>query len=143
MTRQLRSGRGKNGLILANGGFLTYQYVVCLSTSPRRKPYPERNPLPDHITDVPVPRISEQPRGEAVIETYTVDWGREGKPERAHIVGRLKDSGERFVANEADEATLHALASGKREPIGLSGFVKEDKAEEGHNLFSLTEGARL
>jgi hypothetical protein len=143
MTRQLRAGRGKNGLILANGGFLTYQYVVCLSTSPRSKPYPEKNPLPDHVTDVPAPKISEQPKGDAVIETYTVDWRRDGKPGKAHIVGRLKTSGERFVANEGDEATLLALASGKKEPIGLSGIVKEDPEEEGHNLFSLTGPARL
>jgi hypothetical protein len=143
MTRQLRAGRGKYGLILANGGFLTYQHVICLSTSPRKKPYPEKNPLPDYITDVPAPKVAERPRGDAVIETYTVDWSREGKPVKAHIVGRLKESGERFVANGVDEATLNTLAAGKREPIGLSGVVKEDPEEEGRNLFSLTEGARL
>lgn len=144
MTRQLRTGtRGQNGLVLANGGFLTYQYVVCLSRNPRTSPYPEKNPLPDHITDVPAPKISERPSGEAVIETYTVDWGRNGKPEKAHIVGRLRTSGERFVANEGDEGTLRLLAAGAREPIGLVGVVKGDTKEEGRNLFSLDEGARL
>jgi hypothetical protein len=144
MTRQLRTGaRGKNGLILANGGFLTYQYVVCLSSTPRSSPYPEKNPLPEHITDVPVPKITLSPQGDAVIETYTVDWDRSGKPERAHIVGRLKGSGERFVANEGDEGTLRLLAGTGREPVGLVGVVRADEKEEGRNLFSLGEGAKL
>jgi len=144
MTRQLRTGtRGTNGLILANGGFLTYQYVVCLSRNARSSPYPEKNPLPDHITDVPVPKITLSPRGEAVIETYTVDWDRSGKPEKAHIIGRVRSSGERFVANEGDEATLRFLAGAGREPIGLVGTVRGDEKEEGRNLFSLEEAARL
>jgi hypothetical protein len=59
MVRQLRKGKGRNGLVLANGGVLTYQHVLCLSTMRRRggSPYPEADPLPDHITDVPVPQI--------------------------------------------------------------------------------------
>lgn len=71
MARQLRAGAGKNGLILCNGGLLTYQYVVCLSSKPRsgNTPYPEKNPLPDHVTgDFPSPDTNEKPVGEAVIE---------------------------------------------------------------------------
>jgi hypothetical protein len=70
MTRQLRQGRGSNGLILANGGVVTYQHVICLSTQPRcdGSPYPDQNPLPDVITDVPVPPIDEQAEGEAIVE---------------------------------------------------------------------------
>lgn len=143
MTRQLRAGRGKNGLILCNGGVLTYQHVICLSTSPRTSPYPTKNPLPDHIEDVPAPKIADNPAGDAVIESYTVDWNRDGTPATAHVVGRLRGSGERFVANGGGEATLAVLAAGKREPIGLSGVVKPDPKREGCNLFELVEGARL
>jgi hypothetical protein len=67
MTRQLRKGKGKgerrNGLILANGGWVTYQHVICLSTMPRRQQggagaaYPDTAPLPDGVTDVPVPPV--------------------------------------------------------------------------------------
>lgn len=65
MVRQLRAkrspaGQGEddkrdggvfNGLVLANGGVLTYQHVVCLSTQPRRdgKQYQEGNPCPDVV----------------------------------------------------------------------------------------------
>ena len=70
MSRQLRAGKGRNGLILANGGVATYQHVLCLSTAarPTNSPYPLENPLPETITDVPVPPIADVAEGEAVIE---------------------------------------------------------------------------
>lgn len=70
MVRELRLGHGRNGLILANGGVLTYQHAVCLSSRPRpdESPYPSQNPLPPYIKDVPVPSISAQAEGEAIIE---------------------------------------------------------------------------
>ncbi len=72
MTRQLRQGKGRNGLILANGGWVTYQHVICLSTMRRRggAAYPDKAPLPDRLTDVPVPPVDVKVEGEqdAVIE---------------------------------------------------------------------------
>ncbi len=70
MTRQLRAGKGKHGLVLANGGVMTYQHVICLSSSPRgdRSLYPASPPLPDVITDVPVPTVQVEAEGEASIE---------------------------------------------------------------------------
>ena len=70
MTRELRNGKNRKGLILANGGVLTYQHAICLSKTPRRdgSVYPEKDPLPFHIVDVPVPAISAEAEGEAVIE---------------------------------------------------------------------------
>ena len=64
MTRQLRSKKGQvsdrknagvlNGLILANGGVLTYQHVVCLSTKPRSdgKEYQNGNPCASIVQSV-------------------------------------------------------------------------------------------
>ncbi|RMZ77563.1 hypothetical protein DV737_g4291, partial [Chaetothyriales sp. CBS 132003] len=143
MTRALRSGRGKNGLILANGGNLTYQFVICLSSQPRKDggPYPKKNPLPETITNVPVPSIDENPEGEAIIETYTVEFNRDGTPLRGHVVGRLKKNadgtaagparGARFLANHGDEATLRQLSSTTEEPIGRSGWVRRATAADG------------
>ncbi len=70
MTRQLRKGNGQTGLILANGGMVTYQHVVCLSSRPRLdgQPYPDHNPLPEYVTDVQVPAIEEKADGSATIE---------------------------------------------------------------------------
>jgi acetyl-CoA acetyltransferase len=69
MTRQLRAGKGKKGLVLCNGGVLSYQYVVVLSKEPRRDGmYSLENPLPAMITDVSTPKIVNVAEGEAVVE---------------------------------------------------------------------------
>ncbi|KAF2403124.1 hypothetical protein EJ06DRAFT_528081 [Trichodelitschia bisporula] len=145
MVRELRQSEGKNGLVLANGGWVTYQHVVCLSSAPRRdgSAYPVEDVLPELITDVPVPEVEVSPEGEAVVETYTVEFGRDGKPERGHVVGRLKSNGKRFLANHADGETLAQLASGTREPIGRSGWVKGDSKVKGRNLFTVGSGQKL
>ena len=70
MVRQLRNGNGLDGLILANGGVLTYQHALCLSSQPRTSgiPYPSRNPLPEIITDISIPPVDSLVKGKAIIE---------------------------------------------------------------------------
>jgi hypothetical protein len=70
MTRKLRAGNGTTGLILANGGVLTYQHVICLSSRPRAdgQPYPPHNPLPPILETPTPPIIAETAEGEAIIE---------------------------------------------------------------------------
>lgn len=70
MVRELRKGKYHNGLVLANGGVMTYQYAMCLSDKPRRdgSPFPIDDVLPAVITDVPVPEVDEIADGEARIE---------------------------------------------------------------------------
>ncbi|KAH0377331.1 hypothetical protein KCU92_g9286, partial [Aureobasidium melanogenum] len=70
MTRKLRAGNGTRGLVLANGGVLTYQHVICLSSRPRAdgQHYPACNPLPSRLEVNTVPTIDETAEGEAIIE---------------------------------------------------------------------------
>ena len=72
MTRHLRLsfGEPKTGLILANGGWLTHEYTICLSSRPRKdhSPYPDKNPLPELTTDWFVPPVDEVVEGDASIE---------------------------------------------------------------------------
>ena len=144
LTRQLRQKKGTNGLVLANGGILTYQHAVVLSSRPRTdgSTYPIAPLLPKIVTDVPIPAIAEQAQGESVIETYTVDFDRNGSPLRGHIVGRLTASDQRFIANHADDETLKQLSSWEREPIGRMGWVSTDE-ESGRNLFSFDKKEKL
>lgn len=69
MVRKLRDGNGRNGLILANGGWLTHQHVVCLSSKPQRGgiAYPEKDPLPA-VTSSVVPTVDAEAEGDAIIE---------------------------------------------------------------------------
>lgn len=140
MIRQLREGNGKSGLVLANGGVVTYQYVVCLSSLPRNPSYPNANPLPESVTDWFVPPIVAAAEGPAIIETYTVEFSRDGKPETGFVVGRLKN-GHRFLANHKDEKTLSELSSKVREPIGRKGYVTI--GDDGRSLFSFQDSGKL
>lgn len=153
MTRQLRSGTYGNGLILANGGVLTYQHAICLSSQPSKgsSGYAKCKPLPEQLSLASVPRCVDDAEGAAFIEvristlfacpgpsansrpkTYTVEFNRDGSPRLGHIVGRLRASGHRFVANHGNDATLAKLADTAFEPIDLLGVVKKG---DGRNLF--------
>jgi acetyl-CoA acetyltransferase len=144
MTRQLREGKGTNGLILANGGVLSYQHVVVLSSNPRQSAYPSSPPLPEYCDKLPSSDFERTAEGDAIIETYTVDYTRKGKPRRGHVIGRLLKNNHRFVANNADEHTLTILAdtSGK-EVVGRKGRVIVSEEDAGRNLFSLVSDVKL
>ncbi|KAF1946198.1 hypothetical protein EJ02DRAFT_336434 [Clathrospora elynae] len=144
MTRQLRDGKGRKGLVLCNGGVLSYQYVIVLSKEPRKEgTYPTENPLPLQITDVLAPALVLDAEGEAVVETYTVEFNRDGSPLRGYIVGRLKSHNKRFLANHGDEDTLRQMASGVGEIVGRSGWVWQDTQEKGRGLFAFDRPAKL
>ena len=64
-----------------------------------------------------------------------------GSPKSGHVVGLLKNSGRRFLANHGDEKTLRRLASMEKESVGLKGHVSNSK--DGRNLFSLYHDAGL
>ena len=70
MVRKLRRREERHGLVLANGGVLTYQHVVCLSSDSRKdgKGYPDENPLAPTTSDISVPEIDDNPKGAAIIE---------------------------------------------------------------------------
>ncbi|KAF2152004.1 thiolase [Myriangium duriaei CBS 260.36] len=149
MTRQLRDARRKssdttNGLILANGGVLTSQFAAFMSTHsrPDRRMYPMLQLLPDVMGfEHRGPIVVAQADGEAIVETYTVDFNRDGTPRRGHIVGRLKD-GKRFLANHADRETLAELiGEEKPEPIGRRGWVRNNPTT-GVNEFSFGEAPK-
>ncbi|KKY21520.1 putative acetylacetyltransferase [Phaeomoniella chlamydospora] len=145
MTRQLRQGKGRNGLILANGGVLTAQYVICLSCHPRPEGslYPCEDPLPKTLTYDDAPVLEKRADGDAIIETYTVEFDRDGRPSSTLIVGRLKTNGHRFIASHGDDSTLVKLCSQVEEPIGQLGKVRPNAQEGGCNLFVFTNDSKL
>lgn len=71
MTRQLRQGKGRKGLVLCNGGMLTYQFAVVLGTEPRSAGgYTDRNPLEDWKYEEVGEGVAEgaDAQGEVVVE---------------------------------------------------------------------------
>lgn len=79
-------------------------------------------------------------------KTYTVEFSRDGTPETAFIVGRLRAGGDRFVANHGDLSTLQQLSSALEEHVGKEGMVSTKKSAEGEpesNVFFLGPKAAL
>lgn len=72
MARHIRNGKARNGLILANGGVLSYQHAVCLSSRPRAdgSSYPDNRNHPSLEVNEPIPQMEDLPEGEAVVEVY-------------------------------------------------------------------------
>jgi acetyl-CoA C-acetyltransferase len=82
------------------------------------------------------PPAVEQAEGPASVESYTVQFGREGEPELGIVIGRLGDGekpGARFIANTPPDSDL-LWAMTRQEFIGTSGRVHHD-AESGRNVF--------
>jgi hypothetical protein len=146
LTRKIRDGEAKKGLVLCNGGVLSYQHVVILSMEPRNQgAYPAQNPLKEVVDDVQMPEVvsGREAEGKAIVETYTVEFNRDGSPLRAYIIGRLKKNGKRFLANHGDDTTLQQMASGAGEIVGLSGWLKQDPERKGRGLFTFDKVAKL
>jgi hypothetical protein len=141
MSRQLRAEKARTGLVLANGGMLSYQHALCLSSRPRLdgSPYPDSRGSSGAVVGAPA-LVEPFAQGEAVVETYTVQFDRQGNPEMAFVIGRLKGNGYRFVANHGDQLTLQELASPGEEQIGKVGYVETRRDASGDpesNAFSL------
>lgn len=123
MVEKLRVA-GRNGLIVANGGYATHNHAILLS---RQAPRGQRRCDYDaHVAaDAlrwPVPPLVEDYQGPGRIETYCAPYGRTGTPAFATIVAR-NEAGARFLATvlPEDEAFLAALVSGETEPVGMAG----------------------
>jgi hypothetical protein len=166
MTRQLRGSSNRNGIILANGGVLSYQHALCLSSLPpkKEKSYPCSENLGGLVSGS-APPIDLEVEGPATIEvcshciftcdyakstdcfkTYTIEFNRNGTPLRAYIVGRLVSTNHRFLANEGNQSTLSCLSSSKEEQIGKLGTVRTGSLEESgqrRNLFVFHTACRL
>ncbi len=78
-----------------------------------------------------------------LIQTYTVEFNRDGSPLRGYVVGRLKSDNKRFLANHGDEIALRQMAEGAGEIVGKSGWVWQDPKTKGRGLFAFDKPARL
>ena len=74
-------------------------------------------------------------------QTYFVEFDRNGSPLQGFIVGRLSSNDHRFVANHGDMKTLEQLSSKVKEPIGRTGWVRND--DGGRNLFTFDHSVKL
>ena len=132
MADRVRARPGSKGMVTANGGFLTKHAAGIYSTEPspahdgrgwrREDPAVYQAEL-DALATPPVVKAAE---GDAVIETYTVAFGRGGEPEAGILFGRLGNGTDpmapRFIANTPPDPDL-LRAMTEEDFIGRRGKV--------------------
>ena len=132
MMNKVRAQPGSFGLCTANGHNVTKHSAGIYSTAPTEGPWRRENPAlyQRELDAMPKPDLVERADGAAKIETYTVMHRPDG-PEHGIIIGRLTETGQRFLANTpTDAATLMDLEN--RGDVGRDGKVIHI---DGRNLF--------
>ncbi|MFZ2176413.1 MAG: acetyl-CoA acetyltransferase [Rhodococcus sp. (in: high G+C Gram-positive bacteria)] len=106
-TRLLRERTaGDLALVHGNGGYLTYQHTVLLSSRPHGDGY-VGNPDAE-ILDLPAPPLVNDYEGEAEVVTATVEYGRDGLPAMGLLIATIADG--RRIAGYTDAEGAAALA---------------------------------
>ena len=125
MVEALRGAGHGNGLVTANGYYLTKHSLGLYSTEPGTAPpqSPDSQALQAQVEAGPRAVLAADPSGEVTVETYTVGFDREG-PQKGIFVAR-NAAGERVLANAPqDTAVLQDLVN--NDPIGRRGRVRID-----------------
>lgn len=132
MMRRLRAERGSFGLVTAVGNYVTKHSFGIYSTTRVVGRWQREDPLivQSQLDKLPKAPFVEHASGPATIETYTIMHGKDG-PQHGILLGRLVESGQRFIANTpSDPKVLADLRD--RESLGRPGVVRDC---EGRNLF--------
>ncbi|MBE8220356.1 MAG: acetyl-CoA acetyltransferase [Alphaproteobacteria bacterium] len=134
MMQKLRAKPNSKGLCTANGWFLTKHSIGVYSTTPfegewQREPIAQ---LQSEIDAMPRLKVAEAPIGAGTIETYTVAHPA-GKDRQGILIGRMHESGERFVAYMNPEGDNVARLM-EEDGIGLVGDLSQ--GEGGVNYFT-------
>ncbi len=130
MMETLRAEAGSKGMVTGNGWYLTKHAATILSSAPPEPGNVYDPPRLEPNDEVPV-MLLEEAEGDAVVETYTVLFDRDGTPVRGIVIGRL-GNGLRFIANTPqDRGLMDSILA--HEFIGVRGRVAH---MDGSNLFS-------
>lgn len=133
-TRAMRRG-ASFGLVYGNGEYLTKHHAVVLSAQPHPDGYCG---VDGPVTPYPAtaPTFADVGSGPVTVETYTVEFDREGSPEVGTVIVRDVD-GRRLAATSRDAATLAWLTDPDVEPIGRRGRV--EPTGEGTTSFAMAK----
>lgn len=124
MIRALRERPGQFGFVGANGGFLSKYSTGVYSTKPSNWTGFDSKPLQAAIDAWPAPKPAPANTERGVVETYTIDYGRE---QPYGVLVCRTEAGERFAAmtDPADPAIVQAMIA--EEPLGATVTVRTDE----------------
>jgi len=130
MMDHLRKKPGSYGLVTGNSFYLSKHSVGIYNTAPIREPWQRTPPeqLQAKIDAMEKPEIELHPSGNAVVETYTVLFGRDGHPIKGLVIGRTTDNSQvpkRFAAitPSSPEIWQQMMA---QDWIGTTGHVHQE-----------------
>ena len=131
MVRALRAAPGTLGLLYGQGGYVTKHHALVVSgrapETPLARDYSVQS-LAGAARGA-IPPMLDGFSGEATVETYTVQFARDGEPTQGVVVLRTP-SGARTMASVPPEDTesLALLLATERNAIGVKGTVRLDAA---------------
>jgi len=108
MADVLRGQPGSTGLCTANGGFTTKHSLGLYSTSPPPAGEFRWRDLQDEVDALPSRSAADDHEGDVSIESATVMFGRDGKPEQA-LAACLTPDGGRTWAKSTDADLMEAI----------------------------------
>jgi acetyl-CoA C-acetyltransferase len=120
----LRQGPARTALITGLGMAASKFAATVISNDPARVAAAAGAALFRVDCNSDGPRVADAADGPARVDTYTIEYDREGRPSRSILMLRLPD-GARTVANGPATAAFHAELFA-REPIGREGHVRHD-----------------
>ena len=109
---------GGRALVHGNGGYLTHEHALVLARDAHPRGYVGDPEPRDTAGPAPV-GVAEVAGEEVVVETATVEHGRDGTPVQAFLVARTA-AGARYAASTApgDVASAAALSLDRGEVVG-------------------------
>jgi len=121
---RLRANPGTLGLVGANGGMMSKYSAGVYSTTPREWTPDRSHELQALLSSMPKVPVAVHADGAATIETYTVQYGPNGRRD-ALVIGRLEAGGQRFLARSVDgDDALVAFLLDAFQPIGHRIYVE-------------------
>jgi acetyl-CoA C-acetyltransferase len=126
MVLRLRDG-GRNGFLFANGGFATDNHCIVLSADPipaARFPQDFDYQAEADAARGPIPELDKDYVGDAVVESYTVFFNREGQPASGVVIARTDQNKRTLARIDVQDARLLAFfTDGAADPVGQQGRV--------------------
>ncbi|MEM7568528.1 MAG: hypothetical protein AAF337_01910 [Pseudomonadota bacterium] len=107
MAQKLRAAPTSYGYVTGNGWYLTKHSFGVYSAQAPDGPF-ERVSSASYQSDIDTltsPAFTQTPQGEAAVETYTVVFKKQD-PVKALFIGRLNETGARFLATSKDPAVM-------------------------------------
>jgi hypothetical protein len=127
MVRSLRDRPADQALLYGQGGYVTKHHALVIGNRPAEAAWLMLNrDVQDAAEDArgDVPAFDGSHEGPAVVETYSIVFGREGQPSHGSVVGRTPDGARVFGKIDLGDADAVAtLLSLDASPIGLPGRI--------------------